>query len=278
MAIPAKKGKLMLVVIRGAGDLATGIAVRLHRSGARIVMLDVEVPTAVRRTVAFSESIRLGTYQVEGIVARRASNAKEALAISAAGDIATLVDPEGSTIAELAPDVLVDAILAKRNLGTTRDMAPIVIGVGPGFHAGTASNSDCHAAIETKRGHYLGRVIYDGSPIPNTGVPGNVGGYSTERVLRAPCEGTFHPVAEIGDKVKQGDLVAYVDKEPVYATINGVLRGLLQEGCPVVANMKSGDIDPRARVAHCATCSDKARAIGGGVLEAILHFSGRLSD
>ncbi len=266
----------MLVVIRGAGDLATGIAVRLHSAGASLVMLDVAVPTAVRRTVCFSEAIRLGEARVEGVTARLAGSPAEAAAIAATGDVAVLVDPEASSIAELRPEVVVDAIIAKRNLGTTRDMAPAVIGVGPGFHAGTSSNADCHAAIETKRGHYLGRVIWDGSPIPNTGVPGNIGGYTKERVLRAPAEGLFEPVAKIGDVVKKGDLVAYVAGEPLYATIDGVLRGLLQEGCPVTLGMKSGDIDPRCSVGHCYTCSDKARAIGGGVLEAILHLTHRL--
>ena len=185
-------------------------------------------------------------------------------------------DPKGESIPELAPEAVVDAILAKENLGTTKDMAPVVIGVGPGFHAGESSSADCHAAIETKRGHYLGRVIYDGSPIPNTGVPGNIGGDTTERVLRAPADGPFEPIAKIGDQVKKGDPVAKVAGEPLYATIDGVLRGLLQEGCPVTKDMKSGDIDPRCKVGHCFSVSDKARAVGGGVLEALLHFSHRL--
>jgi xanthine dehydrogenase accessory factor len=213
---------------------------------------------------------------VEGIHAVRCKNATVAADTVASGTIAVLVDPEGSSIRELSPNAVVDAILAKRNVGTTRDMAPIVIGVGPGFHAGTDSSADCHAAVETKRGHYLGRVIYDGSPIPNTGVPGNIGGFSTERVLRAPTTGTFEPVRRIGDVVKKGDLVATVNGAMLYATIDGVLRGLLQEGVPVTRGMKSGDIDPRCKVAHCFSCSDKARAVGGGVLEALLHFSGRL--
>jgi xanthine dehydrogenase accessory factor len=266
----------MLVVIRGAGDIASGIAVRLRRAGADIVMLDIPVPTAVRRAVCFSEAIRLGKMDVEGIHAVRCKDATAAVNTAASGTIAVLADPEGSSIRELSPDAVVDAILAKRNVGTTRDMAPIVIGVGPGFHAGTDSSADCHAAVETKRGHYLGRVIYDGSPIPNTGVPGNIGGFSTERVLRAPTTGTFEPVRRIGDVVKKGDLVATVNGAMLYATIDGVLRGLLQEGVPVTRGMKSGDIDPRCKVAHCFSCSDKARAVGGGVLEALLHFSGRL--
>ena len=267
----------MLVVIRGAGDLASGIAVRLHRSGADVVMLDVAVPTAVRRTVRFSEAIRLGEATVEDVHGVLCADADEAARVAATGTIAVLVDPDGASIACLRPECVVDAIIAKRNLGTTRDMAPVVIGVGPGFRAGMAAGCDCHAAIETKRGHYLGRVIYDGSPIPNTGVPGNIGGYARERVLHAPTDGAFEPVLTIGDVVKKGDLVATVAGEPLLATIPGVLRGLLQEGCPVTRGMKSGDIDPRCAPGHCNTCSDKARAIGGGVLEALLHFSHRLA-
>ena len=266
----------MLVVIRGAGDLATGIAVRLHRAGADIAMLDVAIPTAVRRTVAFSEAIRLDEAQVEGITAKLCQSVEEARDFMAEGNIAVLVDPEGATIGQFKPEVLVDAIIAKKNLGTTKDMAPVVIGVGPGFHAGTDSNADCHAAIETKRGHYLGRVIYDGSPIPNTGIPGNIGGHAADRVLRAPVDGLFEPVAQIGDTVKAGDLVARVNGVDLPATIDGVLRGLLQEGVPVTKGMKSGDIGPRCKRGHCFSCSDKARAIGGGVLEALLHFTGRL--
>ncbi len=266
----------MLVVIRGAGDLASGIAVRLHRAGASLVMLDVAKPTSVRRSVCFSEAVRLGEQTVEGITARRAKNTTEARKIIAEGNIAVMVDPEGDSIADLCPEAVVDAILAKYNTGTNKDMAPIIIGVGPGFHAGPYASADCHAAIETKRGHYLGRVILDGSPIPNTGVPGNIGGYTTERVLRAPADGIFEPVAKIGDQVKKGDVLAYVAGKPMPATIDGVLRGLLQEGLPVTEGMKSGDIDPRCSRGHCFSCSDKARAIGGGVLEALLHFSHRL--
>lgn len=268
----------MLVVIRGAGDLASGIAVRLHNAGCSLVMTDVAEPTSVRRTVCFSEAVRLGSTKVEGIEGVLCRDATEAKQVATAAErrIAVLVDPEGACIKELKPAAVVDAILAKYNTGTTKDMAPIVIGVGPGFHAGTDSKADCHACVETKRGHYLGRVILDGSPIPNTGVPGNIGGYTTERVLRAPADGLFEPVAKIGDVVKKGDLIATVAGKPLPATIDGVVRGLLQEGCHVTKGMKSGDIDPRCKVGHCYTVSDKARAIGGGVLEAILHFSHKL--
>lgn len=256
----------MLVLIRGAGDLASGIATRLYRAGFRIVMTDIAQPTTVRRTVAFSDAVVNGTAEVEGITARRAASPEEALRIAENREIPILVDPEGSCRNSLKPDVTVDAILAKKNLGTRISDAPLVIGVGPGFTAG----EDCHAVIETKRGHTLGRVIYRGSAIPNTAVPGVIGGYSTERILRAPADGVFKSTMKIRDLVKAGDVVGYVGDEPMKAQIDGVIRGLLQDGVPVTKGMKSGDVDPRGEVSYCDTVSDKALAIGGGVLEAIL--------
>jgi xanthine dehydrogenase accessory factor len=237
----------MLVVIRGAGDLASGIAVRLHRAGCAICMLDIAVPTAVRRTVAFSEAIRLGETQVEDIEGKLASSPEETLALAHAGMIAVLVDPEGATIPALHPDVLVDAILAKRNLGTTKDMAPVVIGVGPGFTAPV----DCHACVETKRGHELGRVYYEGSPIPNTGVPGMIAGHAADRVLRAPADGIFEPVLEIGDVVSAGDIAATVAGVPLPCTIDGVIRGLLQEGVPVTKGMKNPLLQKVGKLLSC---------------------------
>ena len=263
----------MLVEIRGAGDIATGIALRLRRAGCDVVMCDLAVPTSIRRTVSFSEAIRLGACEVEGIRAVRARSVEKARGIAASGEVAVIVDPEGTSAAELSPDVLVDAILAKRNLGTTPDMAPVVIGVGPGFTAGR----DCHAVVETKRGHYLGQVLYEGSPAPNTGIPGVIAGHSADRVLRAPADGVFEPRLSIGDVVRAGQVAAVVSGVPMTCTIDGVLRGLLQEGVEVTCGMKSGDIDPRCAPGHCNTCSDKARAIGGGVLEALLHFTHRLA-
>ena len=264
----------MLVVIRGAGDIATGIALRLHRAGIHLILTDLPQPTAVRRTVCFSEAIRLGEVQVEDVTARLAHSPQEALELTRQGTVAVLADPEGACIPALKPDGVVDAILAKKNLGTRMDMAPLVIGVGPGFTAGT----DCHAAVETKRGHTLGRVLYTGSPIPNTGVPGNIGGYTVERVLRAPADGIFEPKLEIGALVKAGDVAGMVNGQLMLCTIDGCLRGLLQAGVPVHKGMKSGDIDPRCKPEHCLTASDKARAVGGGVLEAILALSDILRD
>lgn len=262
----------MLVYIRGAGDLASGIAVRLYRAGFSIVMSELPVPSSVRRSVCFSEAVRLGEASVEGILARRAETKEAAMDIVAAGSIAVLPDPDGKICRSLQPAAEVDAILAKRNTGTAMEDAPVVIGVGPGFTAGT----DCHAVIETKRGHTLGRVLYTGSAIPNTGIPGNIGGFTTERVLRAPQDGIFHPKRTFGDLVKRGEQVANVDGMPVYAEIDGMIRGMLQDGIFVSKGMKSGDIDPRGRAADYTTVSDKALAVGGGVLEAILGLSGVL--
>ena len=260
----------MLVVIRGAGDIASGIALRLFRAGMRVVMCDLPVPTSIRRTVCFSEAIRLGETSVEGVRGVLCATPAAARAAAEAGVVAVLADPEAACARELSPDALVDAILAKRNLGTTRDMAPVVVGVGPGFTAPV----DCDAAVETMRGHYLGRVYYEGSPLPNTAVPGLIGGYAGERVMRAPADGVFEPCVEIGAEVRAGDVCATVAGEPMRATIDGVVRGLLQAGVPVHRGMKCGDVDPRCHSEYIESASDKALAVGGGVLEAILALSG----
>lgn len=261
----------MLVVIRGAGDLATGVALRLWRSGMDVALTDLPQPTAIRRTVAFSEALRLGEICVEGILARRADSPEDAVRLLKSNIIPVFPDPDCTCRLALRPDVLVDAILAKRNLGTAITDAPTVIGVGPGFTA----QVDCHAVVETMRGHTLGRVYYTGSALPNTSVPGLIGGYAGERVLRAPCDGLFSPVKEIGDRVQEGDIVAYVNGQPLAATIGGILRGLLPEGVPVYKGMKSGDVDPRCQRENCFTVSDKSLAVGGGVLEAVLRLQAK---
>lgn len=259
----------MLVLIRGAGDLASGIALRLHHARMQIVMTDLPRPTAIRRTVCFSQAILFGTMTVEDVTAQLAETPEQALAILKAGRIPVLADPEARCIAALHPDAVVDAILAKRNLGTKITDAPCVIGVGPGFTAGV----DCHAAIETMRGHTLGRVITDGSPLPNTNIPGLIGGFAGERVLRAPADGIFRQRLEIGAMVEQNEIAGYVGDEPMRCQIGGVLRGLLADGTPVHKGMKAGDVDPRGERSYCDLVSDKALAIGGGVLEAILRFT-----
>ena len=259
----------MLVVIRGAGDLATGVALRLWRAHIRVVMTDIERPTAIRRTVCFSQAIVHGETTVEDVTAKRAASPEATLGILKTGCIPVLADPDGVCIPALKPDAVVDAILAKKNLGTKITDAPVVIGVGPGFTVGV----DCHAVVETMRGHYLGRVIHEGSAIPNTGIPGLIGGFAGERVLRAPADGAFHRILDIGAQVKMGDVAATVDGIPMACTLDGVLRGILADGTPVFKGMKAGDIDPRCEVRHCYCASDKALAVGGGVLEAVLELT-----
>ena len=262
----------MLVLIKGAGDMASGAALRLYRAGFDVAMTDMEKPTAIRRTVCFSEAIRLGQTHAEDVLAKSAYDAKEARRLMSKRIIPVIADEDCSIKNELLPDVLVDAVLAKRNINTKIDDAGIVIALGPGFCAGR----DCHAVIETQRGHNLGRVIKSGSAAPNTGIPGIIAGYGAERVLRAPADGLFMPKKSIGDIVKAGDCVAEVSDEPMLAAISGVLRGLLPEGSSVHKGMKSGDIDPRGIRAYRLTVSDKSMAVAGGVLEAILSLSRRL--
>ena len=258
----------MLVVIRGAGDIATGVALRLWRAGIQVAMTDLEKPTAIRRTVAFSQAIVHGETVVEGVTARRAESPDQALELLKSGVIPVLADPEGACVPVLKPAAVVDAILAKKNLGTNITDAPVVIGVGPGFTAG----ADCHAVVETMRGHYLGRVLYNGAALPNTNIPGLIGGYAGERVLRAPADGVFQGARQIGDLVRAGDTAGYVNGVPMLCTIDGVLRGLMADGVPVKKGLKSGDVDPRCAPEHCLCASDKALAVGGGVLEALLHL------
>lgn len=258
----------MKVLIRGAGDLASGIACKLFRCGFELIMTDTAVPTTVRRTVAFSPAVYEGHAQVEEIEGVLCSGLDEARNQIKIDRIAVMVDEAHSVCSLWKPDVVVDAIIAKRNLGTTICDADIVIGVGPGFTAGI----DCHCVVETKRGHNLGRCIWEGSAIPDTGVPGVIGGYSKERIIRASADGIFRGNVPIGALVKAGDIVGFVDDMPIYARIDGMVRGLLQDGVAVTAGMKSGDIDPRGADANCRTVSDKAAAIGGGVIEAIMSL------
>jgi len=260
-----------MILIKGAGDLASGVAVRLAHCGYPIVMTDLPHPTAIRRTVCFSEAILHGSATVEDVTAENASSVEEVEPILSKGTIAVLADPFASCISVLHPSVIVDAILAKRNLGTTINDAQIVIALGPGFTAGL----DCHAVIETMRGHDLGRVIYEGHAAANTGIPGNIGGFTIERVLRAPKDGIFTEVLHIGDLVSKGDLIASVNGASIQSTLDGVIRGMLPTGTPVTIGMKCGDVDPRGVVSHCYSVSDKARSIGGGVLEAILSLQRR---
>jgi xanthine dehydrogenase accessory factor len=258
----------LVVLIRGAGEIASGVAHRLQRSHFKVCMIEIPHPLAVRRAVAFSEAIYEGEKKVEDVRAKFISKPEEIESVWKKGDIPILIDPDGKKTRNFSkPDVLVDAIMAKRNLGTQVNDAPLVIGLGPDFAAG----KDVHIVIETNRGHDLGKMILKGTAEPDTGIPGEIGGYMMERLLRTMKKGIFHPQKSIGDRVNKGLVVAVVDDFPVIAKISGVLRGLLREGAEVRKGMKVGDIDPRSKRESCFTISDKARAIGGGVLEAVLH-------
>ena len=231
------------------------------------MLLETEHPLAVRRLVSFSEAVNIGKVSIEGVTAVRIDDAGLLEQCFSKNTIPILIDPAGKSIQNLQPDIVIDAIIAKRNLGTTIDDAKLVIGLGPGFTAG----KDVNCVIETKRGHNLGRVIYNGAAAADTGVPGNIGGYTNERLLRAPNAGTFETNCNIGDKVEKGECIATVNSSPVIANISGVIRGLLRSPTPVDNKTKLGDIDPRCKVDFCTTASDKAMAVGGGVLEAILN-------
>lgn len=258
----------MKILIKGAGDLASGIAFRLYKAGYDILMTETKIPSTVRRMAAFSRAVYETEVEVEGVKGILAQNMEDIHRIQRNGGIAVIVDENTHILTQYQPEVVVDAIMAKKNLGTTMKEAPLVIGTGPGFEA----TKDCHAVIETERGHYLGKVIWSGSATPNTGVPGNVGGFTHERIIRGSAEGVFEPIANIGDTVEKGQIVALSGGEPVYSQISGIVRGLLQSGVPVWKGRKCGDVDARCQRDHCFTISDKARAIGGGVLEVVSGY------
>lgn len=257
----------LLVIIRGGGDLATGVAYRLHKAGFPIIVLELARPLVVRRRVALATAVLEGSIRIEDIQGQLAPNYEEAVALSRTGVIPVLVEPRfPENLSEKT--ILIDARMAKRNIDTRIDQAPLVIALGPGFTAG----QDCHAVIETMRSHRLGRVIWGGSALPNTGTPGIVSGKGAERVLRAPVAGLVHWQKAIGDLVAEGEVIGTVAGEPVRVPFNGVLRGLIAGGTPVNAGYKIGDVDARGDVSSCFTISDKALAIGGGVLEAVLSW------
>ena len=256
-----------LVCVRGGGDLATGVAYRLFRAGFPVVILELPQPLVIRRAVSFAQAVYAGESQVEGVDARLTAGVDEAVALTKSGTIAVMVDSAGYAIPRLNPTVLVDARMLKASGGdTSPDQALLVVALGPGYTVGR----DCHAVIETSRGHDLGRVLWQGRAAPDTGIPGSVKGRSGDRVLRAPTDGAVQSVVQIGDSVSSGQLIATVGGEPLRAPFAGVLRGLLHDGVPVPAGKKIGDVDPRGVRRHCFTISDKALAVGGGVVEAIL--------
>ena len=254
------------VVVRGGGDLGSGAALRLWRSGFEVVVLESPQPVAVRRTVSFAEAVYDGAIEVEEAHGVLATSIENALELSARREIPVLVDPDAASLPRLRPDALVDAIMSKRNLGTRLDMAPCVVCLGPGFEAGV----DCDAVIETNRGPHLGRALWSGHAEADTGTPAPVGGATSDRVLRAPTDGRIVGLRSIGQIVESGDVVARVEGVPVITTLAGMVRGLARDGLQVRAGMKIGDIDPRVDPELCRLVSDKSLAIAGGVLEAVL--------
>ena len=275
--------KKILIICRGGGDLATGIVHRLFRAGFLVLVLETDSPAAIRRQVSFSEAVYDGTATVEGVTAERIASANRAAVnhVLEEGRVPLLVDPEGSSIPLLKPDIVVDAIIAKKNLGTAKEMAPLVIGVGPGFTAG----EDVDLVVESMRGHNLARIFTTGSALPNTGIPGNIGGFTKERVLHAEAAGYMKNIRQIGDIVEKGEEIARIYEKmtedgtfsgsyvSVEASISGIIRGLIREGYHFQKGFKIADIDPReSELANCFTISDKARSIGGSVLEAVCRY------
>ena len=259
-----------IIVVRGGGDLATGSIYTLVKAGFKVLVLEAEHPAAIRRQVSLSEAVYEGTATVEGVTARLITDVSEMEAVWAAGEVPMLVDPEGKCLETVKPAALVDAIIAKYNVGTHRGMAPKTIALGPGFVAG----EDVDVVVETSRGHKLGRVITEGSAKPNTGIPGIIGGYGKERVMHSPAEGVLRNVHAIGDIVEAGTEIAYIETAegnvPVLATISGIIRGLIRDGYPVTVGFKIADIDPRREeLENCWLISDKARCIAGSVLEQV---------
>lgn len=255
-----------IVLLRGGGDLATGVAARLHRAAFRVLVVELPAPLAVRRTVSAAQAVFSGEIKIEELHAHLASGIDQVHKVWAAGDLPVMIDPEASSADALRPMVIVDARMRKRGPEWDLRSYPLGVGLGPGFVAG----ENCHAVVETRRGHTLGRVIWNGAAAPDSGVPDPVFGLDADRVLRAPRDGHVAGHAQIGDLVQQGDLLAEVAGAEIRAAFAGVLRGLVHESVEVRSGMKVGDLDPRSEPSHAFLISDKALAIGGGVLEAVL--------
>jgi xanthine dehydrogenase accessory factor len=254
------------IIIRGGGDLASGVALRLHRARLKLIVCEIEKPLSVRRTVSFSEAVYERMTGVEDVIACLAEDINEVKKILSKGQIPVLVDPDCRILDQIEPAVIVDARMKKQEIQDKLKTEAMIIGLGPGFTAG----KNCDAVIETNRGHNLGRVIWEGCAEGDTGIPGPVNGITSERVIRAPASGMLQPTVEIGSLVTKGELIAYVDDTEVFSLISGLVRGMAHSGLPVHEGMKIGDIDPREDINLCRFVSEKALAIGGGVLEAIL--------
>ncbi len=254
------------VIIRGGGDLASGVVIRLHHAGIGLVVAEIEKPLAVRRTVSFAEAIYSDFVKIEDISARKVSSFQEAEKVSLQGLIPFIIEPALEHLIAQSPMIIIDAIMTKREPEIKLNSAQLVIGLGPGFVAG----KHCHAVIETLRGHNMGRVFWEGSAAADTGLPGSIVSYKVDRVLRAPANGFLEPHAEIGQRLKKGDLIATVSSAEIRALFDGVLRGLIHPSVELTRGMKIGDLDPRDDPSFCYRVSDKALAVGGGVLEALL--------
>lgn len=254
--------------MRGGGDLGSGVAHRLHNAGFNVLITELEKPLVIRRLVSFASAVYSGVIEVESVKARLINSFDKINLIFEKKEIAVIVDPDLSILKKIRPLAVIDGTLAKRNIGTDKSMAKISIALGPGYCAG----KDVDAVIETSRGHNLGRIIYVGCAEKDSGIPGSISGYTTERVLRAPRSGIIKNKFDICSQVNKGHIIAYIDDTPVVADISGVIRGLIMEGTEVLANQKIGDIDPRNKIEYCNTISDKARTISGGVLEALMFL------
>ena len=256
-----------IIVVRGGGDLASGVIHRLYRCGYKVLILESERPSAIRREVSFCEAVYDGEAFVEGVLSHKIEDVSECDKVWKLKEIPLLVDETGESISCLKPAAVIDGILAKRNLGTSREMAPLTIALGPGFTAG----EDVDYVVETKRGHDLGRIIEEGEAFPNTGIPGIIAGAGKERVIHSPAAGVIRNQSKIADLVEKGQVIATVDGTPVYASLTGILRGIIRDGYQVDKGMKIADIDPRKEEKkNCNTISDKARCIAGSVVEILL--------
>lgn len=258
-----------IIIVRGGGDIASGTINRLHNMGFRVLVLEISKPNFIRRKVCYGEAVYEGEFSLEGTVSKLACSLEEIHSIWEEKKIPVYIDPEMKILEKLSPDVIIDGILAKKNLGMSKELAPVTIGLGPGFEAG----KNVHAVIETNRGHNLGRIIYEGKAAENTGIPGIIQGYGKERVIYASAEGILKTVHDIGDVVQKDEIIAYIGTEPVKASLTGLIRGMIREGSFVKKGLKISDIDPREdQLENCYTISDKARTISGGAVEAVFFL------
>lgn len=258
-----------IIIVRGGGDIASGTINRLHNMGFRVLVLEISKPNFIRRKVCYGEAVYEGEFSLEGTISKLACSLEEIYSIWEEKKIPVYIDPEMKILEKLSPDVIIDGILAKKNLGMSKELAPVTIGLGPGFEAG----KNVHAVIETNRGHNLGRIIYEGKAAENTGIPGIIQGYGKERVIYASAEGILKTVHDIGDVVQKDEIIAYIGTEPVKASLTGLIRGMIRGGSFVKKGLKISDIDPREdQLENCYTISDKARTISGGAVEAVFFL------